>query len=179
MPASLVAASTHRKRLSHLQRLHERMSDLPDAALRGLQSQLLAMPPARALQPVVAGYAGGRLRLTAPLSANVNDKGTAFGGSLASLMTLAAWGLTTLQVAQAGLEAEVYVADTQLRYLAPLRGDLVAEAWLDSDEGRDGFLATLRSRGRARTTLQAQVLLPDGAVAAQATSRYVAFLRKD
>ncbi len=155
------------------------MSDLPDAALRGLQSQLLAMPPARALQPVVAGYAGGRLRLTAPLSANVNDKGTAFGGSLASLMTLAAWGLTTLQVAQAGLEAEVYVADTQLRYLAPLRGDLVAEAWLDSDEGWDGFLATLRSRGRARTTLQAQVLLPDGAVAAQATSRYVAFLRKD
>ena len=154
------------------------MNDPSDAALQGLQAQLLAMPPARALQPRVDGFAHGRLRLWAPLAANVNDKGTAFGGSLASLMTLAAWGLTSLRVEQAGLDAEVYVADTQLRYLTPLRSDLVIDAWLDGDGGWDGFLATLRSRGRARTTLQAQVLLPDGGVAAQASSRYVAILRR-
>ncbi|MGJ4730877.1 YiiD C-terminal domain-containing protein [Luteimonas sp. SDU101] len=153
------------------------MTDLSDLALHGLQTQLLAMPPARALQLRVDGYGQGRLRLHAPLDANVNDKGSAFGGSLASLMTLAAWGLTVLQVEQAGLDAEVYVADSQLRYLAPLRDDLVAEAWLDGDDGWSGFLATLRSRGRARATLQARVLLPDGGVAAQASSRYAAFVR--
>ena len=74
------------------------MTDFPEAALRDLESQLLAMPPARALQPRVAGYSDGRLRLYAPLAANVNDKGSAFGGSLSSLMTLAAWGLTSLAV---------------------------------------------------------------------------------
>lgn len=154
------------------------MTDFPDAALRGLESQLLAMPPARALQPRVAGYASGRLRLHAPLAANVNDKGSAFGGSLASLMTLAAWGLTALRVEQAGLDAEVYVADTQLRYLAPLHADLEAEAWLEGEEGWDTFLSTLRSRGRARASLQARVLLPDGGIATQASSRYAAILRR-
>ena len=151
----------------------------PDqAALQALQSHLLAMPPARALQPSVEGFVGGRLRLRAPLAPNVNDKGTAFGGSLASMMTLAAWGLTTLQVGQAGLDAEVYVADSQLRYLTPVREDLLVEAWLEDGQDWAGFLSTLRSRGRARTTLQAQVLLGDGAPAATATSRYVAILRR-
>src|SRR5690606_24608867 len=69
------------------------MTDLPRSALDALQAQLLAMPPARAMQlRITAGHAD-RLRLEAPLAANVNDKGTAFGGSLVSLMTLAAWGL--------------------------------------------------------------------------------------
>ncbi len=152
---------------------------VPDpTALHALQSHLLAMPPARALQPSVEGFVAGRLRLRAPLAANVNDKGSAFGGSLASMMTLAAWGLTTLQVEQAGLDAEVYVADSQLRYLTPLREDLLVEAWLDDDRDWAGFLSTLRSRGRARTTVHAQVLLGDGAPAATATSRYAAILRR-
>jgi len=153
------------------------MTDFPDAALRGLEAQLLAMPPARALQPRVAGYSGGRLRLHAPLAANVNDKGSAFGGSLASLMTLAAWGLAVLRIEQAGLSADVYVADSQVRYLAPLRDDLVAEAWLE-DEGWDGFLDTLRRRGRARASLAAHVLLPEGGVATESRSRYAAILRQ-
>src|SRR5690606_10332969 len=135
MPASLVAAPARRKHPTSFLRIPWRMTDLPDGALHRLQSQLLAMPPARALQPRVDGYAQGRLRLHAPLSANVNDKGSAFGGSLASLMTLAAWGLTALQVEQAGLDAEVYVADAQLRYLTPLRADLIAEAWIEADGG--------------------------------------------
>jgi thioesterase domain-containing protein len=83
------------------------MTDPSDAALRDLEAQLLAMPPARALQLRVTGGHHDRLRLQAPLAANVNDKGTAFGGSLVSLMTLAAWGLTVLKIEQAGLRAEV------------------------------------------------------------------------
>lgn len=153
------------------------MTEITAAALRTMETTLLAMPPVRALQLRIAGCDGGRLRLEAPLAANVNDKGTAFGGSLVSLMTLAAWGLTTLQVEQAGLQAEVYVADTQVRYLAPLRSDLRAEAWLDEDATWEAFIDTLRSRGRARATLLSQVLLPDGGVATQAQARYAAILK--
>ena len=153
------------------------MTDLPRSALDVMQAQLLAMPPARAMQLRVTDGHGDRVRLEAPLAANVNDKGSAFGGSLASLMTLAAWGLAVLRIEQAGLSADVYVADSQVRYLAPLRDDLVAEAWLE-DEGWDGFLDTLRRRGRARAVLGAQVLLPDGGVATQSSSRYAAFLRQ-
>jgi len=150
------------------------MIDPDAAALQALQAKLLTMPPVHALQVRIAGCEGGRLRLEAPLADNVNDKGTAFGGSLVSLMTLAAWGLATLRVEQAGLEADVYVADTEVRYLAPLRSDLHAEAWLAEGDAWETFLATLRERGRARATLLSRVLLPDGRVACEARARYAA-----
>ncbi len=155
------------------------MIDPDHNALQGLQAKLLAMPPARALQVRVAGCEGGRLRLEAPLSANVNDKGTAFGGSLVSLMTLAAWGLTTLRLEQAGLPADVYVADTQVRYLAPVLTDLRADAWLAGDAGWEGVLSTLRERGKARANLLSHVLLPDGRVACEAQARYAALRKPD
>jgi thioesterase domain-containing protein len=145
----------------------------PDTLLRALDAHLQAMPPVAALQLRIAGYDGARLALHAPLAANVNDKGCAFGGSLASLMTLAGWGLATLQLQAHGLDAPVYVADSQVRYLVPLYGDLRATAWL-ADGDWDGFREALRSGGRASATLQMEVAGADGAVAARGRARYVA-----
>lgn len=150
-----------------------------DAALRHLHAHYEAMPPVAAMQLSIAGYDGQRLRLHAPLSIHVNDKGCAFGGSLGSLMTLAAWGLVTLRIREAGMQADVFVADSRIRYLAPLFADIEAEAELDPAAAAwDDFLATLRERGRARTELIARVPLPDGGVAAEFSARYAAF-RKD
>ena len=145
------------------------------AALRQLDAHYQAMPPVAAMRLSIAGYDGQRLRLRAPLAANVNDKGCAFGGSLGSLMTLAAWGLVTLRVQEAGMQADVFGADSRIRYLAPLFADLSAEAELEPSASWDDFLATLRERGRARTELVARVPLPDGGVAAEFGARYVAF----
>lgn len=134
-----------------------------------------AMPPVAALQLRVDGFDGDTLRLHAPLAAHVNDKGCAFGGSLGSLMTLAAWGAVSLQVQAAGMQAEVYVADSRIRYLAPLFGDLVAEAEIEPAASWDDFVGALRERGRARTELVARVPLPEGGLAAEFAGRYVAF----
>lgn len=147
-------------------------------ALRALEAHYLAMPPVAAMQPSIGGYDGERLRLTAPLALHVNDKGSAFGGSLVSLMTLASWGLVTLKVREAGLEADVYVADSEVRYLAPLLGDLEAESALADDTSWESFITTLRARGRARTTLTCRVPLPDGGIATEARARYVAKLQR-
>ena len=133
-----------------------------------------AMPPVAALQLRVDGFDGDTLRLHAPLSAHVNDKGCAFGGSLASLMTLAAWGVLTLRLQAVGIRADVFVADSQLEYRAPLFADLQAQARLAADADWDRFLARLRERGRAGIALEASVLLPDGGIAAACRARYVA-----
>ena len=130
-------------------------------SLAALAAHLRSIPQVRAMQVDIAGVAGDRLRLAAPLAPNVNDKGSAFGGSLVSLMTLAGWGLATLRLAEAGLKAEVYVADSQVRYLAPLEADLHAEAWLEEGDW-DTFVATFRQRGRARCRIAACVRLPGG-----------------
>jgi len=135
------------------------------------------MPPVAAMQVEIAGYDGHRLQLRAPLALHVNDKGCAFGGSLASMMTLASWGLVSLHVEAAGLQAEVFVADSQIRYLAPLFGDLEVQAELAPESNWPGFIATLRERGRARTGVVARALLPDGGVATEFTARYVAIAK--
>ncbi|MCY1448745.1 putative thioesterase domain protein [compost metagenome] len=122
----------------------------PSALLARLQATLSAMPPVAAMDIRIAGYDNGVLRMHAPLLANVNDKGNAFGGSLASVMTLSGWALVSLRLAMAGKEAEVYVADSNLRYLAPVYEDLHAHAEATASGAWDTFLATFRQRGKAR-----------------------------
>lgn len=148
-----------------------------DPALQRLLHHYHSMPPVAVMQLSIGGYDGQRLQLHAPLSVHVNDKGCAFGGSLASMMTLASWGLVTLQVEAAGLHADVYVADSQLRYLAPLFADLDVEAELAPDARWEDFIATLRSRGRARTSIVARARLPGGGNATEFTARYVAIAK--
>ncbi len=148
------------------------------AALRALETELLAMPPVAALGLRVGADEGDdRLRLHAPLAANVNDKGCAFGGSLTSLMTLAGWALIVRALAAAGLDAEVYVGASEVRYRAPLYADLEAVAMPAEGEAWDAFLRALRTTGKAWLTVVAEVPLPEGGVAAESRSRYVAVRR--
>ncbi|KAA2284747.1 YiiD C-terminal domain-containing protein [Arenimonas fontis] len=141
-----------------------------------LNAHYRAMPPVAAMQARAVRLEDGVLHLHAPLAANVNDKGCAFGGSLAGLMTLAGWGLLSLELARAGYpHAEVYVADSQLRYLKPLYADLAAEAWLAPESDLAAFLRAFAERGRARAMLQACVRGPDGATVAELSGRFAAF----
>ncbi|WP_240096585.1 YiiD C-terminal domain-containing protein [Thermomonas flagellata] len=142
-----------------------------------LASHFDAMPPVRALQPRVLGWADGRLRLGAPLAANVNDKGCAFGGSLVSLMTIAGWGVLALRLAEAGVEADLYVADSRVRYLKPVYEDLQVEAAAEDPAAAAALAAQVRAHGRAGLRVRAQVRLADGAVAAVLDARYVAIAR--
>jgi thioesterase domain-containing protein len=146
-------------------------------ALAHLESHYRGMPPVRALELSIASYDGGRLRLVAPLAANVNDKGCAFGGSLASLMTLACWGRVWLGLDAVGLDCDIYVADSRIRYLAPLYDDLVADAMLAPEADWGAFLAAVRQKGRGRVDLVARVDLPDGRVATAFEARFAAIRR--
>ena len=142
--------------------------------LQALEQTLLSMPPVRALGLRIERYDGVSLHLAAPLSANVNDKGSAFGGSLGSLMTLAAWGLTTLKLREAGHRGEVYVQDSQLRYLKPLYDELRIDAQLAADETWSGFLAAYTTRGKARARLTAQARDARGSIVTAFDGRFVA-----
>jgi thioesterase domain-containing protein len=147
-------------------------------ALQRLSDHYRSMPPVAALGLAIAGYDGQRLRLAAPLALHVNDKGCAFGGSLGSLLTLAGWGLLQLRLEAAGIDAEVFVADSRLRFRAPLYADLVAEAGLADPADWDRFLRALHERGRGRIRVRAVVPLPGGGPATESESDFAAIVRK-
>jgi thioesterase domain-containing protein len=153
----------------------------PDSLLDALTAHYMAMPPVAAMQPRVLDWQDGCLRMQAPLVANVNDKGCAFGGSLSSLMTISGWGLAFLELAKAGQEADIYIADSRVRYLKPVYEDLLVEVRLDTagEGGADAIdlPAALRSKGRASVRMEARTRLADGGVAAVLVGRYVAIAR--
>ncbi|MEP7043875.1 MAG: YiiD C-terminal domain-containing protein [Dokdonella sp.] len=148
-------------------------------ACAALERELLAdIPLARAMALSVSGYAAASLTLAAPLAPNVNDKGCAFGGSLASLMTLAGWGLLKLAVDARALDCDIYVQDSTVRYLAPVWQDFSAVARLDDAESFDEFFAALDARGKGRVRVRCAVPLPQGGDAATLEARFVALAKR-
>ncbi len=149
---------------------------MTDTACATLQALYDAMPPVRALGVQVQACAADRVRLRAPLAANLNDKDCAFGGSLASVMLLASWGLVQQAVHGAGIGAGVYVAESTQRFRQPLFDDLHAEAWFTHPEAAAPFLAELAAARRAAITVESAVWRADGRRAASQSARYVALL---
>ena len=130
---------------------------------------------ARAMGLSVVDYDGHRIALNAPLAPNVNDKGCAFGGSLASLMTLAAWGLVNLKLSEAGEQADVFVQDSAISYLNPVWDALTAEAAAEPGQDWAQFITDLRERGKARITMMAEVAVAEGGgVACRMFGKFVA-----
>jgi thioesterase domain-containing protein len=132
------------------------------------------IPLARAMDLRIVAADERHLAMTAPLGPNINDKGCAFGGSLASVMTLACWALVEWQLRQHGQACDLFVGDSSIRYLAPVWDDLRAEATLAPGEHWHTFLATLEARGRARTEVTCVVPGSDGKPLATLRARFVA-----
>ena len=139
-----------------------------------LERHLDTIPMVRAMQVALGEMHPEAVRLHAPLAPNINDKGCAFGGSLVALMTLAGWALVENRLQAAGQHADVFVADSQVEYLAPLWDDLTADAAAAEGEDWDAFLAAFAQKGRARIAVLAEVPLPQGGVATRLRARYVA-----
>ncbi len=137
-------------------------------------TRLLSMPPVRAMQLRLTGLDADALCLSAPLAAHVNDKGCAFGGSLASVMTLATWALMSIRLEDAGHAAEVYVQDSSVRYLTPLYGDLHAIARLAEGQTWSEVLAAFAARGKARALMEVEMRDAAGTLCCTLAGRFVA-----
>ncbi len=86
-------------------------------------------------------------------------------------------GLVYLELAQQGIDADIFVADSRVRYLKPVFEDLQVDAGFDDAGERATLLDVLRKQGRASIRLQARTLLADGGVAATFVGRYVAIVK--
>ncbi|MGH8126726.1 MAG: YiiD C-terminal domain-containing protein, partial [Rhodanobacteraceae bacterium] len=122
-------------------------------------------------------YSGDELEMTAPLAPNINDKGCAFGGSMASLLTLAGWGLIELGLRAEGLDCDIYVGDSQLRYREPVWGELRGIARFAETGALPRVVAAVREQGKGRADVVCEIAGDQGP-AATLTARFVAKLRE-
>jgi len=148
-----------------------------DTEIHRLQDLLDRMPPARALGLRIERLDAAGIQIGAPLALNLNDKGCAFGGSLAALLTLAAWAALETALHRAGEDTDLFIADSRLEYLAPLYEDLRATAALPDATALEGLRAKLAARGRGGLNLQAEARDASGRLVARLEGRYAAVRR--
>ena len=148
-------------------------SDPPEVLLeRYLHEQI---PLSAAMSVRVKAAMPERVQLAAPLGPNVNHNETVFGGSAATLATLAAWSLLHLRIARAGIRARLVIQRSSMEYELPIPGDFEAVCRFSDEAAWGGFRVTLVRRRRARLTLAAH-LLYEGQQVATFEGDFVALL---
>ena len=96
------------------------------------------------------------IRVSAPLSPNINIHGTGFAGSLYSIAVLTGWALCTHIIDESGIDAELVVARAEIAYRAPVVSDIECRCSA-SEAQRDAFLKAFRERGKGRLVLDIAV----------------------
>ncbi|HSI09946.1 MAG: YiiD C-terminal domain-containing protein [Rariglobus sp.] len=130
------------------------MSEVP--APSELESYLREkIPLARAMGVRVVAGESGTLVLTAPLEPNHNHLGTAFGGSLSAVATLAAYALLWVELGDR--TGHIVVHRSEIVYHRAVRGEIRAICRRPPDAELAEFRRQFAASGKARIRLGATI----------------------
>lgn len=89
---------------------------------------------------------------------NKNHLDIVFGGSIAAISITTAWSLVQHNIEQAGLKGKLVIKRQEIDYLLPLNTDFECVASFALADDWAQFVNTYREKGRARITVQANML---------------------
>ncbi|MEM7276484.1 MAG: YiiD C-terminal domain-containing protein [Pseudomonadota bacterium] len=95
--------------------------------------------------------------LGAPLAPNRNHQGTLFGGSAASIATLACWTLVHDRMMREPVTANLVVQKAQIEYLRPCPNEVRAVACLNSPDQWLSAVDAFNRKGKARMSLKSSL----------------------
>lgn len=126
---------------------------MSDAPLREIDRFLHEkIPLTRAMGVSVEKSDETGLVVTAPLEPNHNHLGTAFGGSLSALATLAGYAMLWLQLGDR--EAHIVIREGSIRYRRPVRDVLRAVCPRPDPAQLEAFRSTFATTGKAHIKLR-------------------------
>jgi thioesterase domain-containing protein len=93
------------------------------------------IPLTKMMDIKIQTYNEKELITTAPLSININDKGTAFGGSLSTMTIISAWSLCWLISKELGFDSKnIVVIKNENSYRKPVTKDILCYTQKPSKE---------------------------------------------
>ena len=131
------------------------------------------IPLGHAMQLSITELSENQICLSAPLAPNVNDKGTAFGGALVSMMILAGWSLPRLLLRRHGLKAELVIGRCEVRFLKPVHCDFQARCRWPEAEAIDAFVHRVQTTGKGKIELMPEIVAGQE-LSARLNARYAA-----
>ncbi len=123
------------------------------------------------LKPVA--FTGREARFFLPLQLNLNDKGTAFGGSTSAAMILAGWSLVHLSLQARGKTADVVIYRSCSQWQRPLTTDATVVARFQPDCPSQNKAADQWGKRRQRVSCEISVLDGEGREHCQMQADYV------
>lgn len=121
------------------------------------------IPLTAAMDLRVAAFDGEALTLALPLAPNVNDKGTAFAGSITALGCIAGWCLLTLwSEAEIDGPCQAAIYESRFSFRKPLRGAFSATVRLPAAETCAALREALLRKGKGRLALRITLADADG-----------------
>ena len=129
------------------------------------------IPITRAMGVRVEKYDGDQLVLTAPLAPNHNHLGTAFGGSLSAVATLAAYGLLWLELGDR--TAHIVIREGAISYRRPVKKEIRVVCRRPQEADVGAFKAAFARKGKGRIRLEVTAE-EDGLVAVEFSGVFIA-----
>lgn len=135
------------------------------------------IPITKAMGIEVIEFSKSKVKMSAKLNANINDKLTAFGGSINALMTICGWAMVFINIKEIDADADIVIKKSTINYLAPIKEDFIAECELIDQEERKNFLEWYTIHKKSRLNLKI-FIKNDKTTFAQYDGQYVAFNQK-
>lgn len=147
------------------------MNSMTPELLRETEQYLHQQIPLTQAMGVRLEMEGERLVVTAPLEPNHNHLGTAFGGSLSAIATLA--GYVQLWLMLEDRTAHVVVRESHIQYRVPVRHSIRALCQPPDATLLAGFRQHFEQKGKARLQLSV-VVEENGQTCVEFTGEFVA-----
>jgi thioesterase domain-containing protein len=140
---------------------------MPDTCLFELQQTLAReMPICTAMGIRPLEWSDRRMSMSMPLAPNRNHQYSAFAGSLNALCTVVGWGTVFMLLRDEGRPGNIVIRRSSIRYLRPVRDELIVARGLPLDpEGETFFYELLRSKGRSKIDVATEIADIDGTLA--------------
>ncbi|MEQ8199347.1 MAG: YiiD C-terminal domain-containing protein [Clostridiaceae bacterium] len=135
------------------------------------------IPITKAMEFNVEEFTPSKVKISAKLEPNKNDKSTAFGGSINSLMTICGWAMVYINIKPVDPHAEIVIKECNIKYMAPINGDFTAECFLPDEESKITLFETYDKRKKARLNLKVTCYSQD-ILSAELQGQYVAYKPK-
>ena len=139
-----------------------------------LQNKLYnEIPLTKVMKIKIQNYNENELITTAPLKININDKGTAFGGSLSTITIISGWSLSWLISKELGFDSNnIVIIKNETSFRRPVTKDIVCITKKPSKEEIEIVKQKLQIKKSASLKIQSQII-EDGEICVDFEGYYV------
>ncbi|HFC30768.1 MAG TPA: hypothetical protein ENJ44_06980 [Oceanospirillales bacterium] len=137
-----------------------------------------SIPLTKHMQLELTAFDSQQLTLSAPLDANINDKGSVFGGSSSALMIIAAWSLIKLNCQKRAIEADVVIHKNSTHWQKALFKDFIITAKFKKQYDFKQIAQSIIRKKHQRISCLIEIADKDGTIYSTMSAKYVIITKK-